>query len=87
MHSITKSKDMNSLKSIFLGGGGGNMAINIAINVIVIIIVQSFYSWTRNKLQEKVSQLFPIQKNVLYNILKVPRNPAKGSPEIDDLNW
>ncbi len=32
--------------------------------------MQNFGS-TLNKLQHKLSQVFPIQKNVLYNILKV----------------
>ena len=48
--------------------------------LVKLLLVQSFYSWTGNKLQEKVSQLFPIQKNVLYNVLKVLRNPAKERP-------
>ena len=30
-----------------------------------------------NKLQQKLFQVFPIQKNVLYNILKVLRNPRR----------
>ncbi len=42
------------------------------------IIVQSFYDLTLNKLQHKQFQLFLIQKNVLYNILKVLRNPMGG---------
>ena len=33
---------------------------------------------TSNKLQQKLFQVFPIQKNVLYNILKVLRNPLGG---------
>ena len=41
-------------------------------------IVQSYYDRTRNKLQEKVSQMFSIQKTVLYHILKVLRNPIRG---------
>ena len=35
---------------------------------------------TRYKLQKKVSQMFSIQKKVLYNILKVLRNPIRGRP-------
>ena len=35
---------------------------------------------TWNKLQENVSQLLPIQKSVLYNILKVLRNPLMQRP-------
>ena len=42
------------------------------------IIVQSFYGFTLNKLQHKCSQLFLVQKNVLYNILKVSRNLMGG---------
>ena len=33
---------------------------------------------TFNKLQHTLFQLFPIQKNVLYSILKVIRNPSRG---------
>ena len=33
---------------------------------------------TLDKLQPKLFQLFPIQKSVLYNILKVLRNPMGG---------
>ncbi len=39
--------------------------------------MQNFGS-TLNKLQHKLFQLFPIQKNVLYNILKVLRNLFRG---------
>ena len=31
-------------------------------------------------LQQEVSQLFPTQKSVLYNILKVPQNLIRGTP-------
>ena len=43
-----------------------------------MFIVQSFYCWTLNKLQHKHFQLSLVQKNVLYNILKVLRNPLEG---------
>ena len=33
-------------------------------------LVQSFYGLTLNKLQHKLCQLFLVQKNVLYSILK-----------------
>ena len=33
---------------------------------------------TLDKLQPKLFQLFPIQKTVLFNILKVLRNPMGG---------
>ena len=33
---------------------------------------------TLDKLQPKLFQLFPIQKSVLYNMLKVLRNPMGG---------
>ena len=39
------------------------------------LIVQSIYGLTLNKLQHKLYQQFLVQKNVLYNILKVLRNP------------
>ena len=42
-------------------------------------LVQSFYCLTSKSLQQNVSQLFPIQKNVLYNILKVPKNLMWGT--------
>ena len=45
-------------------------------NLVKLLLVQSFYSWTRNKLQEKVSQLFSIKKKVLYNIS--PKDSRKG---------
>ena len=35
-----------------------------------------------NKLQHKLFQVCPIQKNVLYNILKVLRNPFRESTKI-----
>ena len=38
-------------------------------------LVQSIYGLTLNKLQHKLYQQFLVQKNVLYNILKVLRNP------------
>ena len=38
---------------------------------------------TLDKLQPKLFQLFPIQKSVLNNILKVLRNPMGGSMEIE----
>ena len=44
----------------------------------VATIVQSYYDRTRNKLKEKVSQMFSIQKKVLYHLLKVLRNPIRG---------
>ena len=31
-----------------------------------------------NKLQYKLFQPLPVQKNVLYNILKVIKNPSRG---------
>ena len=38
------------------------------------LLVQSFYGLTFNKLQQKCFQQFLVQKNVLYNILKVSQN-------------
>ena len=48
-----------------------------------LLIVQSFYGLTFNKLQQKCFQQFLVQKNVLYNILKVSQNPMGGSVK----NW
>ena len=45
----------------------------------IVCIVQSFYCLTLNKLQYKCSQLLLVQKNVLYNILKVSRNLMGGN--------
>ena len=47
----------------------------------IFILVQSFYGLTFNKLQQKCSQLFLVQKNVLYNILKVLQNLMGGKHE------
>ena len=47
------------------------------------IVVQSFYGLTFNKLQQKCSQLFLVQKHVLYNILKVSQNLMGGSVKIE----
>ena len=41
-----------------------------------LLLVQSFYDLTLNKLQHKRFKLCLVQKNVLYNILKVLRNPV-----------
>ena len=46
------------------------------------LLVQALYGLTLNKLQHKVSQLFPTQKSVLYNILKVLVNSLRGSERI-----
>ena len=48
-------------------------------------IVQSFYGLTLNKLQHKLCQLFVVQKNVLYNILIVLRNPLGGKCENSEI--
>ena len=45
------------------------------------IVVQSFYALTFNKLQQKCSQVFLVQKNVLFNILKVSQNLIGGNCE------
>ena len=47
----------------------------------IALVVQHFiknFGSTLDKLQTKPFQLFPIQKSVLYNILKVLRNPKRG---------
>ena len=44
-------------------------------------LVQSFYALTFNKLQQKCFQVFLVQKNVLYNILKVSQNLMGGKCE------
>ena len=36
----------------------------------LLMLVQALYGLTLHKLQHKLSQLFPTQKSVLYNILK-----------------
>ena len=43
------------------------------------LLVQSFHNLTFNLLQQKCSQVFLIEKNVLYNILKVSQNLMGGS--------
>ena len=48
-------------------------------------VVQSFYGLTLNKLQHKLCQLFLVQKNALYNILKVLRNPLGGKCENSEI--
>ena len=35
------------------------------------MMVQELYDFSRNKLQQKVSQRFLVNRGVLYNILKV----------------
>ena len=35
------------------------------------VVVQELYDFSRNKLQQKVSQLFLVNRGVLYGILKV----------------
>ena len=39
--------------------------------VVIVRIVQEVYDFSRNKLQQKVSQRFLVNRGVLYNILKV----------------
>ena len=46
--------------------------------IMEVSLVQAFYSLTLDKLQHKLFHLFLIQKRVLYNILKVLRNPVGG---------
>ena len=36
-----------------------------------VFIVQELYDFSRNKLQQKVSQRFLVNRGVLYDILKV----------------
>ena len=43
-----------------------------------MFIVQSFFGLTLNKLQHKHFQLSLVQRNMLYNILEVLRNPLDG---------
>ena len=41
------------------------------LRVYVSVIVQELYDFSRNKLQQKVSQRFLVNRGVLYDILKV----------------
>ena len=52
------------------------------VTLETLILVQSFYGLTSNKLQHKLFLKFQVQKNVLYNILKVLRNTLGGSVKI-----
>ena len=50
----------------------------------IVCVVQSIYDLTLNLelIATKVSQLYPIQKNLLYHILKVPQNIMREGVKI-----
>ena len=58
-----------------------HVCVSACVCVSECVIVQSFYCLTLNKLQHKHFQLSLVHKNVLYNILKVLRNPWGESIE------
>ena len=43
------------------------------------ILVQSIYGWGSNKLQQNFSHCQNVSRSVLYNILKIPKNPFGGT--------